>query len=186
MKPRLRLLFITLALVTSAALISCDSINKLPLNVPISFEFQLAGAGLTDTKTFCMSESESYLDYQGDIQKLTLLRIIYRTDGSDNSVIPETLEGTFELVIRRLDTNELLLSKVVQNFKPIEYKKPNKPYELELTATDFATVNEYLNSNKDNDPCFQGTVRLLDVSGATQSNYLFGHVDVLIEAEIEL
>lgn len=180
-------LSITFVLITFSFISSsCDSINTLPLNVPISFEFELAGAGLSDSRVFCMNENDSYVEYQGDIKQLSLLRIIYRTDESDNSVIPETLQGSFEMVIKRTDTNEILLNKLVNNFKPADYKKPNKPYELELNAAEKAIVNDYMNSKKESNPCFEGTVSLLDYTGGGLVNYLNGHVDVLIEVEVEL
>jgi hypothetical protein len=180
-------LFTAVCLITLSYIsISCDSINTLPLNVPISFEFELAGAGLTDSQVFCMDENDSYIEYQGDIKQLSLLRIIYRTDASDNSVVPETLQGSFEMVIKRSDTNEILLQKIVNDFRPADYKKPNKPYELELSTAEKAIVNNYMNSRKESNPCFEGTVSLLDYSGGGLANYINGHIDVLIEVEVEL
>ncbi len=146
------------------------------------FPFTLQGAGLTDTNIFCMDDSETYLDYQGDIRALTLLRVICRTDSID----PGNLQGTFEVIIRRDDTNETLIHKIVEDFKPIDYKNPNKPYKLKLTALEISAVNEFLNANMQNNPCFEGTVKLLAVENATLNNYFKGYVDVLIEAEVEL
>lgn len=162
----------------------CDSINNLPLNVPITFDFEIAGAGnLTTTHEFCMEQSGSYTENAESIKKLTLLRIIYRTNASDNSVLPADLEGNFELIIRRSDTGEILIHTNVSNFRPADYRKPNAPYELELSDTEKAAINEYLNSKIGSSACFEGTVSLYDFLGA---GYLKGHVDVLIEAEIEL
>lgn len=162
----------------------CDSINNLPLNVPITFNFEIAGAGnLTTTHEFCLNQSSSYTENVESIKKLTLLRIIYRTDASNNSVLPENLEGDFEVIIRRSDTNQILINTTVSNFRPVDFRKPNKPYELELSDTERAAVNEYLNSNIGGTACFEGTVSLNNFIGA---GYLKGYVDVLIEAEIEL
>ncbi len=163
----------------------CDVINKLPINVPISFDFQMSGSGLSQTRVICMSEADSYLDYQGKIKNLSLLRIIYRTNSSDNSVLPENIQGFFRVVIKRNDNKEVLIDKQVPNLKPIDFKKPNPPYELELTAEEKAIVNLYLNQNIDKDPCFEGTVTLLNITGGSPPYFLSGHVDVLIEAEVE-
>lgn len=163
----------------------CDIINKLPINVPITFNFQLAGSGLSDTRIICLSESETYLDYKGDVKKLSLLRIIYRTDAEDSSVVPEQIQGFFQVVVKRGDNGEELINTQVPNLKPIDYKKPNLPYELSLTAEEIASVNQFLNLNLTNTPCFEATVTLLNITGGSPPYYLNGHVDVLIEAEVE-
>lgn len=162
----------------------CDSINKLPINVPISFSFQMSGSTLADSKTFCMSESGTYLDYQGEIKKLSILRVIYRTDSGVNSVQPEQIQGIFQLIISRGDNGQELINRQV-NLKPIDHKKPNPPYELSLTVEEVAIVNQYLNSNINGDPCFVGSVTLFNISGGSPPYQLNGHVDVLIEAEVE-
>lgn len=163
----------------------CDTINKLPINVPVSFNFQMSGTGLSQTRVICMSEADSYLDYQGDIKSLSLLRIIYRTSSADNSVVPENIQGFFQVVIKRNDNKQVLIDKQVPNLKPIDYKKPHPPYELELTTEEKAIVNQYLNQNINNNPCFEGTVTLLNITGGSPPYSLSGHVDVLIEAEVE-
>ncbi|MFO7524744.1 MAG: hypothetical protein R6W68_04780 [Ignavibacteriaceae bacterium] len=184
MKLKNIILIITFFSVSQLFFSGCDSINNLPLNVPISFNFEIAGAGnLTTTHEFCLNQSSSYTENVESTKKLTLLRIIYRTDASDNSVLPESLEGDFEVIIRRSDTNQILINTTVSSFKPVDYRKPNAPYELELSDTERAAINEYLNSNIGGTACFEGTVILNNFVGA---GYLKGHIDVLIEAEIEL
>lgn len=175
-------LIFTLLLVSPVFWSSCDKFDKLPLNVPIQFNFNTQGAALTYTGRFCMEDSETYIDYKGDIKKLSLLRVMCRI----NSVVPDNLEGTFELIVRREDTNEILVRKVVTNFKPLNHKKPNKPYNFVLTGDEISRVNEFLNSNMDQSPCFVGTINLLDIQNAAVTNTLSGTVDVLIEAEVEL
>lgn len=163
----------------------CDTINKLPINVPVTFNFQMSGAGLSQTRIICMDEADSYLDYKGDIKKLSLLRIIYRTDASENSVLPENIQGFFQVLIKRNDTKEVLIDKQVPNLRPSDYKKPHLPYELILTSDETALVNMYLNENINENPCFEATVTLLNITGGSPPYYLNGHVDVLIEAEVE-
>lgn len=186
MKNIIKYLILTSLFISPIFWSGCDSINKLPLNVATEFPFTLKGVVLTHTEPFCMDDSETYLDYQGEIRALTLLRVIYRTADETNSVIPAELEGTFEVIIRRGDTNETMIHKIIENFKPMDYKKPNKPYNLKLTALEISAVNEFLNSNMQNNPCFIGFVELLDVQNASSDNTLIGTVDVLIEAEVEL
>ena len=186
MKNIIKYLILTSLFISPIFWSGCDSINKLPLNVATEFPFTLQGAALTHTDQFCMDDSETYLDYQGDIRALTLLRVIYRTADEINSVIPTDLQGTFEVIIRRNDTNETMIHKIVEDFRPMDYKKPNKPYNLKLTALEISAVNEFLDANMQNNPCFMGTVNLLNVQNATLDNTLIGTVDVLIEAEIEL
>ncbi len=138
MKNIIKYFILTSLLISPIFWSGCDSINKLPLNVATEFPFTLQGATLTHTDTFCMGDSKTYLDYQGEIRALKLLRVIYRTADEINSVIPAELEGTFEVIIRRGDTNETLIHKIVADFRPIDYKKPNKPYELKLTALEIS------------------------------------------------
>lgn len=163
----------------------CDFINKLPINVPVTFDFQMTGAGLSQTSIICMGEADSYLDYQGDIKKLSLLRIIYRTNSGENSVVPEQIQGFFQVIIKRNDNKQVLIDKQVPNLKPIDYKKPNLPYELILTPEETELVNMYLNENINDNPCFETTVTLLNITGGLPPYHLSGHVDVLIEAEVE-
>lgn len=173
-----------LIVILSFTFFSCDGLDTLPLNFPISFDFELQGAGITDTDTFCLSESETYTEYRQDIKNLKFLRMIFRTDPAANSVNPENLEVTMEIVIKRLDTGQILYYEVLENFKPINYKKPNIPLELNFTQEQLAAINDHLNNSSD--PCFESTVTLLAVSQATLNNYIKAKVDILIEAEIEL
>ena len=111
MKNIIKYLILTSLFISPIFWSGCDSINKLPLNVATEFPFTLQGAGLTDTDVFCMGDSKTYLDYQGDIRALTLLRVIYRTSDEINSVIPAELEGTFEVIIKRGDTDGTLRAR---------------------------------------------------------------------------
>jgi len=162
---------------------SCDKFDTLPLNVPFSIDVSTSGNSnptVPNPVQYCLSQSETYSDYIGDIEKLTFVEAAWRTISVSNI---NTGDVTVTLKIKGGAT---LFQKTLSGIQPSEYIKPKSPYVLTLTATEISNLNEYLENyraNPGNTQCFEASVQAV-VSSGNPPYSLVGVVDMVVEAVI--
>lgn len=154
----------------------CDDFNKLPLNIPITVNFDLNGGALSSTRDFCLDDYSAYTDYQDNIDNIQLLRVIYRT----YSVTPNDLKGDIRVKITKQD-GTVLVNQVVSGVIPSSYISPNQPLEFVLTQEELQAFNAYLSQL--NNLCFFATISVENITAGDPPFALTGAVDILFEAE---
>lgn len=154
----------------------CDDFNNLPLNIPITVNFDLNGGAVSSTRNFCLDEYASYTDFQDNIENIQLLRVIYRTF----TVTPNELKGDIRIVVTQED-GTVLVNQVISGVKPANYISPNQPLELVLTQEELQAFNAYLAQL--NNLCFSATISVENVTEGELLAQLSGAVDILFEAE---
>lgn len=154
----------------------CDDFNSLPLNIPITVNFSLDGGALSSTRNFCLDDYASYTDFQDNIDKIQLLRVIYRTF----TVNPSDLKGDIRIVVTQED-GTVLVNQVISGVTPANYISPNQPLEFILTQEELQAFNAYLSQL--NNLCFSATISVENISAGDPPYQLSGAVDILFEAE---
>ena len=154
----------------------CDDFNNLPLNIPITVNFDLSGGALSSTRNFCLDDYSSYTDYQNNINNIQLLRVIYRT----YSVTPIELKGDIRIVVTKED-GTVLVNQVISGVTPANYISPNQPLEFILTQEELQAFNAYLSQL--NNLCFSATISVENITAGEPPFALTGAVDILFEAE---
>ena len=154
----------------------CDDFNSLPLNIPITVNFDLNGGALSSTRNFCLDDYSAYTDYQDNINNIQLLRVIYRT----YSVTPTDLKGDIRIVVTK-DDGTVLVNQVISGVTPADYISPNQPLEFILTQEELQAFNAYLAQL--NNLCFTATISVENITAGEPPFALTGAVDILFEAE---
>jgi|GEM_PF-1971285 len=156
-----------------------DSLNEMPLDIPIEYPFSISGdaASITDDGSFCLTQNELYNDYMEKIKDIKLLEITFRP----TAVSPTTLNGDVRLEIKKGTAHgELLFSHDIESFTPASYLPDNPPYVLPATENDFKKLNDYLSSEG---LCFY--VAVAAVSSVGQKS-ISGKVDFIFRTKTDL
>jgi hypothetical protein len=164
---------------------SCDKFDTLPLNVPFSINVSTQGSSnptAANPVSYCLSSSETYSDYTEDIEKLTFVEAAWRTVSVSNITA-----GDVTVTVRILG-GAILFQKTLSGINPSNYKSPNAPFVLSLTATEVAALNSYLETYRANPgsaPCLQASVTAFVTTGSAPYS-LTGVVDMVVEAVTKL
>lgn len=163
---------------------SCDKFDTFPLNVPFSIDVSTSGSTNPTNPnpvSYCLTESQTYMDYVNDINKLTFIEAAWRTTSTNIS------KGDVTVTVKVVN-GQTLFQKTLSGINPSDYKSPNAPYVLSLTAAEIDLLNTYLEtfrSNPNNAPCLQAYVVANVTTGSTPYS-LVGVVDMVVEAETKL
>ncbi len=179
-----RFLPILFAVFSAEAFNSCilDSLNSLPIDVPITIEYHAQGSGteFTDTESYCLSESDTYEQYVKDVKSITFLGLVYRT----KSITPSDLMG--DLTLKLFNGNVQFFSKTFTGVKPAAFLPPNPPLKIQLTTDQLDSLNAFLNSDIPNDQkCFTGTIQI-HLTNGTNNVTFDAYVDIAIQMETKL
>jgi hypothetical protein len=155
---------------------SCDKFNSLPLNIPYRIHFFVSGSGAIgdSTASFCPDESTTYQQYQDKIKSLSYVQAAITID----SLSSTSLSVDIQIQIKGGSGN-ILLTQNITGFKPSDYM--NKAYVIKLTQNQIIALNNYLKNLTDN--CFQVSIK---VSGFSGTQYVGGHIDLVLEADTKL
>ncbi len=161
---------------------SCDEINSIEVNVPVTKEISASGSNssITKSESFCLIEaSDTYKEYQDKIKKLTFAQAAYRTV----SVSDPSLKGDINLTV--MDGNGTpLFSLTLPNVSLAAYMKPNSPFVIQLNQNQIQAIDLYL-SNFTNQ-CFKAILTVSNISGGTAPYSMTGAVDILLKADTEV
>ncbi len=163
---------------------SCDKFDTLPLNVPFSINVSTSGNSnptVANPVQYCLTQSETYSDYIGDIEKLTFVEAAWR------SISVSGISTGDVTVTLKIMGGKTLFQKTLSGIHPSDYKKPNAPYVLSLTPTEIDDLNDYLEkyrANPNNTTCFEASVQAVVTSGSAPYS-LVGIVDMVVEAVIK-
>jgi len=180
----IKALVVVFAIVLSFVSNSCDKFDTFPLNIPFSVTITTQGSNnpSTSSSQYCLSQSETYQDYVEDIEKLTFVEAAWRTDSVKN-----ISGGDVEITVRIVG-GATLFQETLTNINPSDYKSPNAPFVLSLSATEIQALNDYLNSylNSPNQ-CLEAEIKATIKSPLPVTTvYLRGIVDMVVEAETKL
>lgn len=185
MNKIIKALVVIFAVTMSFINTSCDKFDTFPLNIPFSIEVVTQGnnSSVSDSTTYCLSQSTTYQDYVKDIEKLTFVEAAWRID-----VVQSISSGDIEITVS-INGGGTLFQKTLTNVNPSAYQSPNGPFVLILTDTEIQALNTYLNSYlKNPNQCIKAKVKATVKSPlpVTQKVYLQGTIDMVIEAETKL
>jgi hypothetical protein len=162
---------------------SCDEINSIEVNIPVTKEISASGSNSKITEepvSFCLDEaSDTYTEYKDKIKKLTFAQAAYRTV----SVSDPSLKGDINLTV--MDANgTTLFSLTIPNVILAAYMKPNSPFVIQLNQNQIQAIDLYL-SNFTNQ-CFKAVLTVNNISGGTAPYSMTGAVDILLKADTEI
>lgn len=180
-----RILPILFAGFFAAAFNGCilDAINSFPINVPLSFEFFTAGtsSNLTASDTLILGENPTYNEYSSNINNITFLEIIFRTDS-----VSSGLKGDLTVTVTQ-GTGGLipLISEAFSGITPADYM--NKPLKISLTDEEKNALNNYLNNSNipPGEKTFIGTINI-HVTNGSSPYFIHGYVDIAIQMDTNL
>jgi len=172
---------ITLSFVSN----SCDKFDTFEFNVPFSIDVTVQGnnSSVSDSTIYCLNQSETYQDYVEDMRQLTFVEAAWRTDA-----VQYISSGDIEITVS-INGGATLFQKTLTNVNPSSYQSPNGPFVLSLTDTEIQALNTYLNSYLENpNQCIKAKVKATVKSPlpVTQTVYLKGIIDMVVEAETEI
>lgn len=172
--------FFSVIFITAFLFVSngCDEFETLLLNIPMTWQFSMSGATLSDEGSVCLNDEQLYQDYQENITSITLVRVIIRFE----QIIPAGLTGDINLTLLN-GQGFTLYDNTFTGFNPGVYQIPNDPYEIVFTADELQAINDYLSGL--NNLCFTGMISATNVSPVASDYTLTGYVDFLFEAETE-
>lgn len=177
------ILFIAL-LITAFSSQSCDVLNNLFLNLPLKQEIESSGNGpdISETEFFCMSDYDSYRDNIESIKNILYVSAAYLTLDSSPG-----LEGTNISATLKDGLGNIIFTRNLPTAKAIDYL--NNPYEIVLTETETAVLNDYLAKYKEPgfaDLCFSAELLVENVTDDDgPPYYLTGQVELVVEIEME-
>lgn len=181
MKLKKILLYISIFLSVSLSGCILDSLNEVPLDIPITYTFNATGDANTimDDGTFCLDDNALYSDYEAKMKDIKLLEITFRP----TEVTPSSTKGDLRLVIRKNNNlGEVLVNQPFPDITPGSYVAPNLPYKLLIDAVAMNAVNEYL---KASGTCFYVAVSVENVTPAGTKT-VKGQVDFVFRSNTDL
>ena len=161
---------------------SCDQINSIELNVPVTKEINATGSNtsITESESFCLDEtSDTYKSYQDKIKSLSFLEASYRTI----NVSDPSLQGDINVTLMDINGN-VLFDLTIPGVNLTKYMKPNSPYVIHLTQNQVQAINLYLSNL--NNQCFKAVLTVNNISGGSAPYSVKGAVDILLKADTEL
>lgn len=156
----------------------CDEFESIPLNIPVTIEVSTSGnvaSPIILNQGFCLdTDSDTYQDYQDQINQITFLEAAWRTkDGTTPN-----LQGSITLELRD-NNNNILFTVQIPSANLDTYK--TSPYILQLSQAQVQAINNFLNGL--NRRCFNATATITtDAASAS----VVGAIDLVLEAETEL
>ena len=154
-----------------------DDFNDITQNVPISKQFTVSGTTYTDTKYFCLSESNIIQDYQNKIEEIQLLTATYQTI----SVDPSNVMGDIIIKLYKQDGTNLY-SFTLTNVSPANYI--DSPIVLQFTDTELQLINAYLSTLKGG-TCFQASITV-NTNPPGGSVTLTGKIDIAFKMKAKI
>jgi len=182
MNKIIKVFVVVLAIALSFVSNSCDEFESIPINIPFSITVVTQGSTNPSTASsiYCLSQSSTYEDNVENIEKLTFIEAAWRTDSVKN-----ISGGDVEITVRVVG-GATLFQETLTNINPSDYKSPNAPFVLSLSAAEIQALNDYLNAYLQNpNQCLEAVVKATVKSG-TPPYYLRGIVDMVVEAETKL
>ena len=161
---------------------SCDEINSIELNVPVTKEITATGSNtsITESDSFCLDEtSDTYKSYQDKIKSLTFLEASYRTIAISDA----SLKGDINVTVSDINGN-VLFSLSIPSVNLANYMKPNSPFTIQLTQNQVQAINLYLSNL--NNQCFKAVLTINNISGGSAPYSVTGAVDILLKANTEV
>ncbi len=161
---------------------SCDEINSIELNVPVTKEITATGSNssITQPESFCLDKaSDTYQSYRDKINSLSFIQAAYRTI----SVSDPSLKGDINLTVMDINGNSLF-SLSLPGVSLAAYMKPNSPFILQLNQNQIQAINSYLSNL--NNQCFKAVLTIDNVSGGATPYSVTGAVDILLKADTKV
>lgn len=181
---RLKRWFIYVVILLSVSMSGCilDSLEEVPLDIPITYPFDVSGTAvnLSEDGSFCLTDNELYMDYQSKMKDIKLLEITFRP----TKVVPAALKGDVRLIIKKNnEQGEELFNYVITGITPASYLAPNIPYTLPLPAGYLSLVNTYLASKG---TCFYVKVAAESITPVNENKSIAGQIDFVFRTTTDL
>lgn len=162
----------------------CDILQNYLLNLPLKQAITSTGNGptISESESICLQDYDAYSDNIDEIQSVQYLALLYRT--LDTPQLTPGLAGQ-NLNVTVVDGAGIpLFTRNLPSAVASDYI--DTPYEIELTDSEIAILNNYLASYKvNNDLCFIATLTMNNISAGQGPPYtLTGQVELLISLEV--
>lgn len=159
----------------------CDELSKLDINMPVVINFSPSGTNTTvsEDEYFCLSQYETWREYQGDIESARYVAASYWTlEGSSPN-----LNGNITFTLYDGD-GEFIFAYSLGNFSADTYL--GAPFEMTLTLDQVDALNAVLSTMSD-DGCFRGNLTVTDITGQQiDGKYLLnGKVEIVLELSVD-
>jgi hypothetical protein len=153
----------------------CD-LDSLPLNVPITRDFNLSGNAdaVFDSETFSLDDYEDFVG--DDINTVTYVRSAVRV----LTVSDPDLTGN--IVINLRNGSGFNFTATLNNVRPADYI--SDPYILNLTGEQVQDLNDYINSSVER--IFTVSFEVTNISAATPPHTITGVFEAIFEVDTEL
>ena len=199
MKKVSKYIFLILITLTAFSIQSCDILENFFLNLPLKQGITSTGTSTTvfGTETIRLADYDAYVDNIDEIESITYLAALYRTvpRGENPTPPPDSLDLTpglegsnLQVTVTDGDGN-VVFTRSLPSAAAEDYLET--PYMVELSSTELALLNGYLDDYKD--PVkrellsFTGTVTMDGVPAPPpgEINVLTGVVEILLELELK-
>jgi len=162
----------------------CDILQNYLLNLPLKQAITSTGNGptISESESICLQDYDAYSDNIDEIQSVQYVAMLYRT--LDTPQLTPGLSGQ-NINVTVVDGVGLpIFSRNLPSAVAADYI--DTPYEIELTDSEIALLNNYLASYKvNNDLCFTATLTMNNISAGQGPPYtLTGQVELLLSLEI--
>jgi len=164
---------------------SCNEINKLPLNMPISIPFNKTGNNqqVSESKNYCLDSSQTYRDYKDRLKKLSFAKATWRTTSiKTNGAIDTIGTITGDITISLKSGTRTLFTYTLTNIKPATFIK--NPWAIALTQAEIQAITTLIGDPSSR--CFTGVITVNITSSTTPPYELVGYLDLLFEGEAEI
>jgi len=180
MKNLNKLFYISILIVTTLALNSCNPFDELYLTLAMETEFRTEApvSNVSLTNSICLSEFDDYNDNTDKLKEIRYISAVYFTLSSSNG-----LNGDLRLQLYQGNTNILLFEFTDSNFNADLYL--TKPMKIDLSQQEIDNLNSYL-TNPQVDKCFRAELEVLNANDNDGAPFqLNGKVEFLTELQIE-
>ncbi len=164
---------------------SCDSLENIPLNIPIQKEFSITSSqsSASESGTFCLNQYKEWNDNKDKIQSVKFLSAAYWTI----DYAPADLKATIGASVK--DKNGVtLFSFTLTDVSPKDFMGKNG-FKIELSQQEIDYFNDYLNNLQEDPTCtiptFTAEYHVSDVQWSGSDTYtLHGKVEIILEADV--
>ena len=180
MKNLNKLFYISILIVTTLALNSCNPFDELYLTLAMETEFRTEApvSNVSLTSSICLSEFDDYNDNSDKLKEIRYISAAYFTLNSSNG-----LTGDLRLKLYQGNTNILLFEFTDSNFEADS--SLSKPLKINLRQQEVNNINTYL-INPKVDKCFRAELVVLNANDNDGPPFqLNGKVEFLTELQIE-
>ncbi len=159
----------------------CDTVENLesiPLNIPITLEFQASGnAPITDQSSYCLEQSPTYNDFKDKIDSISFVEMVARVDSLSNNALTGDMLVKLETQSGILLYENTILSAPLSSYKTV-------PFRFVMQAADIQAIDNFLKAIGQR--CLKGTVTISNVSGGTAPYYIGVSVDIMLRAKAKI